>query len=897
MVDTVGAVYVRVLTDTSGMKDQIEDAAEESGTSGAKSFKRAWAKEFNKSDLFTPLKKSLRKFANETFTPQVSNLLERFYRRSIIAANEMRDGVGLAFRGIRKFIAEATKEVLAFAGVFKLIDFAKLKAIPAATFAFRQMGFAIGDAAREMDKLFRVTSGINRFIVGPVKQIGFALKDSFSGMSKTFGEAGKSAALAFGRALKRNFVTGTFDQEAVRVVTDGAKKLGDSVSRAFKSIAPNFRRVKVPVEVDIDKNQAKQEAAAVSKIIEKEVSKVGNKNLFGGVVRSLRRAGTGGVFDTITNLLASMVSLAKPIGSLFSGLTKVASKAVGAVGGAVTKLGGFLSEFGGIVGKVGGVLTQAGGQIAQFSSLMGKAAGPIGMAAQVAAFGGMILLIAKGITLLGPLVFNILGVFTLFAGALFNTAAAGLVAVPVLTSLGVGIGVAAFAAKDAAGAFGAMVKAISSGDAKDLEAYNEALGKLGKNARETVKAAEPLVKTFRGLQGKLEQSFFDGMADGVSKLQPLLSSLEPILVNIAGAMGNVVDKFIALGSNDRFVMSFTALMLAVEPIINNLGTALSGVFAGLVNFFSVVSGLAVQFSQKLAEVGVKFQEWSGSEAGRSAILTFFTNAYNIAGQVVGIIQTLGGIMMSVFTASQEPLGRNEGFLQRIQTKLDGWKAWVDENADTIKGWLEDAADFAGDVYEALKKIVIKLGEWNTQENRDALKATVDFMGDLAEFAMDAAGALGNVYDKMVDIVNIAKDNFFVRGITGAIGIGGRAASSVINTVTGNNVSRPASANLSNEAKALRRAAGGLVTKPEFSMIGEAGPEMIIPLKRPLHMVDPEVRHITAMLRGQWNIAKSKGGDDRPSKVVNVTQNITPAQADPNAVAMSILNRAAVLARG
>jgi hypothetical protein len=78
------------------------------------------------------------------------------------------------------------------------------------------------------------------------------------------------------------------------------------------------------------------------------------------------------------------------------------------------------------------------------------------------------------------------------------------------------------------------------------------------------------------------------------------------------------------------------------------------------------------------------------------------------------------------------------------------------------------------------------------------------------------------------------------------------------------------------------AAGAIVKSPTFAQIGEAGAEAVIPLTRPLSMVDPSVRGMAALLRGET------GGASR-----SVTMNVYPAASDPEAVAASVLNRLAV----
>lgn len=86
------------------------------------------------------------------------------------------------------------------------------------------------------------------------------------------------------------------------------------------------------------------------------------------------------------------------------------------------------------------------------------------------------------------------------------------------------------------------------------------------------------------------------------------------------------------------------------------------------------------------------------------------------------------------------------------------------------------------------------------------------------------------------------------------------------------------------------AAGMLLTHPRVVLAGEAGAEAIVPLNRPLHMVDPAVRWLSAIAQGKDNKMAS-GGMVGAGKTLNVGGiTVNAASADPNAVVSQFLNR-------
>lgn len=79
------------------------------------------------------------------------------------------------------------------------------------------------------------------------------------------------------------------------------------------------------------------------------------------------------------------------------------------------------------------------------------------------------------------------------------------------------------------------------------------------------------------------------------------------------------------------------------------------------------------------------------------------------------------------------------------------------------------------------------------------------------------------------------------------------------------------------------AEGGIVNKATNALIGEAGREAVVPLDRPLSQVDPSVRYLSAVARGQTPTVN-------PGKTVDVGGiTVVSPNADPRAVARETIN--------
>jgi hypothetical protein len=87
------------------------------------------------------------------------------------------------------------------------------------------------------------------------------------------------------------------------------------------------------------------------------------------------------------------------------------------------------------------------------------------------------------------------------------------------------------------------------------------------------------------------------------------------------------------------------------------------------------------------------------------------------------------------------------------------------------------------------------------------------------------------------------------------------------------------------------AVGGIFDGAQLRIIGEAGPEAVVPLAGPLSRVDPAVRELAAFARGQQTTVSATGGGGKSITTGPITI-VTPTK-DPRAVARQVVNQLAV----
>jgi hypothetical protein len=87
--------------------------------------------------------------------------------------------------------------------------------------------------------------------------------------------------------------------------------------------------------------------------------------------------------------------------------------------------------------------------------------------------------------------------------------------------------------------------------------------------------------------------------------------------------------------------------------------------------------------------------------------------------------------------------------------------------------------------------------------------------------------------------------------------------------------------------------GDITRGPALRLVGEEGPEAIVPLNRPLSQVDPAVRWLSAIAQGKGMAAGGVVGGGKTVNVGGVT--VVSPSADPRAVASEMLNHLAAVA--
>lgn len=235
--------------------------------------------------------------------------------------------------------------------------------------------------------------------------------------------------------------------------------------------------------------------------------------------------------------------------------------------------------------------------------------------------------------------------------------------------------------------------------------------------------------------------------------------------------------------------------------------------------------------------------------------TFWTSAnkpnyWNIIGTAVSI--WLGNIKMGFATNLTSAMLTWQAFWGNLPAIVNGVKSQV---LTTVSGWFTQMR------FLFLNFPAIVKGAWNS------------FWG----------GLLGPVISAVTSIISWVQR--LVGPIADALGRLGAFIGQANNAASAGSRARAGGAEF---------AAGGILTGPRRILAGEAGPEAIVPLRRPLGQVSPDVRALSAIAQGISMPGSSGGGNGGAARTLNIQPGAIVIQGDrdPNRTALGIVNRLA-----
>ena len=579
--------------------------------------------------------------------------------------------------------------------------------------------------------------------------------------------------------------------------------------------------------------------------------------------------------------LASLLTLSQSLGKALVTPFLLGTKAISGFGKFLSSFSDSANPFLKTLSGMGVNVTKFGeAATAAFKSPLGVLVGLGGALAAAQSLIGILVVIANAAA----------AAFVMLGAAIYAVVVQLALLAPLAGALAVGFGAVVVGALDAAGAVGKLAAAMNETDPKKraeaFKEYEEALAKLGPEARKAVRALKPLIEGFADLKKTIGEALFAGLGKEIRELRSVAKPLETGLVAIATAVNSVIKEFLNLAENTAFMRDFNIMMRTSAVIIEDLGSAAASVFSGLTSFFAALSPLIERFTGNIAKSAKEFEKWAQDPENQEKILKFFEDAARVAGQVWDVLVQLVGLFSDLFTAGATEnatvgaLEEIEGWLRRARDKIKEW-----QEDGTLQEWFRKAKDVAFILWGVIKAVGSALQRLNTPENVQMFKDAARFVGILIGLFNVLMWTGARVRDVLAAMfgpgIRMAKN--FIGWIKTAL----EWVTKLLRKVGLLDKSRPSGGGGGSWA------AGGVAWTPTRKMIGEAGPEAVIPMHRPLSMISPSVRDMAAAIRGSDGAFSPSVGGGGPQMVNH--WNVSTPNPDGRVVASQVINRLATAA--
>lgn len=321
-----------------------------------------------------------------------------------------------------------------------------------------------------------------------------------------------------------------------------------------------------------------------------------------------------------------------------------------------------------------------------------------------------------------------------------------------------------------------------------------------------------------------------------------LTPVMPLLSELAAALGAALVQAIvaltpllssAVAAIASLAPLFVELLPPVVAIIETLSTSLAPILDDLAVLYTDLIEAIAPLLPQIADLLIPIIEM-------------------LAANLSSVVPILGTLLPSVIKTLVTTIGP----MLTVLTRLAEWLLPI----------VEENTKYVADIFRVLAPVVSAL--------TDLFNAWISPLSTVFNSLADGKGILQSIKDGAVA---------FGKAVADAFAAVKRAISSIKWPTP------PAWLSSAAGWIGSRFATGGLVTGPTRALIGEAGPEMVIPLARPLSMVDPAVREVAAFAQGKLPSYASGGVVGGGVNIAAGAIQIVTPYANPARVAEEVMD--------
>lgn len=338
-----------------------------------------------------------------------------------------------------------------------------------------------------------------------------------------------------------------------------------------------------------------------------------------------------------------------------------------------------------------------------------------------------------------------LGRATAFAGIATGAAGAASALGPLLslvstlgvTLVGLGAAVPAFAVAGAAAAGALTIAFTGLGDA--IGGDEEALERLAGPARDFVGVIEDLKPAWEDLTKGVQGAFFDDLSDTFREVAgKVLPRLKDGLETVASGLGDVAKAGLRAADSPRFLAGMDAVLEHTGAGFRALSTGVDGWVSGFGTLMSAFAPLIEQVGVALGNLGDRFGAWMDRAQETGQLQQIIQTMLDTLSTLAGIVQNVGSIFGSVFSAANESGGGLLGVIEDLTGRLDEFFKSA-EGQEALQSFFSSLAAVADAVAPIVLEIAEAIGEDLAPKFAEIAEEVGPVFADLVSEIGDAIG--------------------------------------------------------------------------------------------------------------------------------------------------------------
>lgn len=367
------------------------------------------------------------------------------------------------------------------------------------------------------------------------------------------------------------------------------------------------------------------------------------------------------------------------------------------------------------------------------------------------------------------------------------------------------VGAAAFVAATLAfDGFGEAISALASGD---LEKINEAMAKLSPSAQRVAREVGAIIPVFKELKKSIQEGLFGEIDPG--RLTAVFKNLGPTVAfrlrEISAGLGNFIDQFLAKLSTPGARGLFDDILFTTSLIIEENGPKLLSFLTSIGKMIQASLPFVAQLADLLGDTFQEFGDFITGAIEDGSFQEFLAETITTLKDIKELVIAVIGLFATLFGDTEQG---GKTFLDDTTAAINGLTQFFESPTGqiAIEGMIDLVKLFGvallalviifATIIESIRKVK-NFAEENFDRARKAVGWFSTALWNLTTPISNLIGWLNRLADRILSIPVLPN---VLGGIGGAIfGL---------------------------------FAQGGIVNRPTAGIVGEAGPEVVIPLSRP-----------------------------------------------------------------